>query len=171
MVDALTRFCTVCFSETYDCSVKVIEIFKWNYSSFKGYFKNKTKKVELKKKMKHANSYSEWKNYAHEYDQMKDIQIWRETQETSLFDWQYIKSLIGYLKEARENDDYKKVMLLIRSNAVRNIANVLNPALYSKSYIGTKHLVEDFQKEVSTINSFLTFVDVYLFRVYLFFER
>jgi Domain of unknown function (DUF3336). len=155
MVDALTRFCTVCFSETYDCSVKVIEICKWNISSIKGYFNNRRNKAQLKKKMKHANSYSEWKTYANEYDQMKDIQIWKETQETSLYDWQYIKTLTGFLREARENNDYKKVMLLIRSNAVRNIANILNPPLYSKSFIGTKHLIEDFQKEVRYKNSYI----------------
>jgi TAG lipase/steryl ester hydrolase/phospholipase A2/LPA acyltransferase len=98
--------------------------------------------------MKHANSYAEWKKYAEQYDSLKDIQIWRETQETGHYDWQYIKNLTSLLHEARINDDFKKVILLVRSNTVRNLANILNPALYSKSYIGTKHIVEDFQKEV-----------------------
>jgi Domain of unknown function (DUF3336) len=151
MLSTLSKFFTVCLSETYDCTVKVTEIIDWKITSIKGYFKIRKEKKELKKNMKHSTSYGEWKEYAQKYDQLKDIQIWKETNETSLFDWEYIKNLTQCLIEARSNEEFKKVMLLIRSNSVRNVANILNPALYSKSFIGTKHLIEEFQKEVKSI--------------------
>lgn len=154
MFSSISKFFTVCLSETYDCSIKVAEIIDWEITSLKGYFKTGKEKKELKKNMKHSASYSEWKEYAHKYDQLKDIQIWKETNETSLYDWQYIKKLTDYLIEARSKDEYKRVMLLIRSNSVRNVANILNPALYSKSFIGTKHLIEEYQKEVKLLLDF-----------------
>ena len=149
MFDSLLRFCTVCFSETYDCAVKVVSITNWQITSVKSYFKSESSKTRLKKAMKHANTYKEWKSCAEQYDQLKDIQLWKEAQETGHYDWQYIKNLTLLLHEARQHDDFRKVILLVRSNSVRNLANILNPALYSRSYIGTKHIIEDFQKEVT----------------------
>lgn len=90
MFSMITRFVNVCMAETYECSLKVVEIVQWQAVSVKGYIKNRGEKQELKKNMKHSNSYKEWKGHAEKYDQLKDIQIWKETHETSLFDWRYI---------------------------------------------------------------------------------
>jgi len=144
----IARFFTVLLSETYECSVKFVEICQWQLTSAKMYFKTQSIKAELKKKMKYAVSYQEWKSYADRYDHLRDVRIWKETHQTSLYDWEYIKNLTQALKEAKEKHDIKKIMLLIRSNCVRNLANILNPALYTKSYVGTKSLIEEFQREV-----------------------
>lgn len=39
-------------------------------------------------------------------------------------------------------------MRTIRGNANRNIGGILNPELYSQSFVGTKALIEEFQQEV-----------------------
>ena len=86
--------------------------------------------------------------YFHYIYPNKEVRIWKETQESSDYDWAFIKRLTQSLKESRQNGAFMKLMHIIRSNAMRNLANTLNPNLYCESYIGTKHLIENFQNEV-----------------------
>jgi hypothetical protein len=77
-----------------------------------------------------------------------DVQSWKETLESDDYDYEYIQKITQLLKEAREKDEFVKLIHIIRSNSMRNIGNILNAALFSQSYVGTKDLIEDFQQEV-----------------------
>ena len=63
------------------------------------------------------------------------------------YDYQYLLQLRNELRESREKKDIKHILQIVRSNAMRGIANIKNPDLYNYSYLGTKHLIEDFQRE------------------------
>lgn len=172
------RFLNVLAAETYITSCQLVEIIHYEYQSTKKFFKSRRIKNELKKKMNHANSYAEWKAYAMEYDKETgkpislfiflsfyvsitwlkiffykyiDTQRWKEAHQSEHYDWEYIKGIIQILREAREKDEFLKIINIIRSNAMRNIGNILDPALYARSFIGTKSLIEDFQQEVLTL--------------------
>lgn len=156
---SLIRFFQVVAFESYDSTSKLADIVKYKYMSTKKYFKTRRIKKELKTKMKHANSYAEWHSYAEKYDQLAgkmsysfyndvEVRIWKEIHHSDAYDWAYIEHLTQILHESRLIDDFIEVMHIIRSNLMRNIANILNPSLYCKSYTGTKHIIEDFQKEV-----------------------
>lgn len=45
------------------------------------------------------------------------------------------------------------VIHTIRSNATRNLGNILDSQLYSGSYVGTKHVIERFHNEVNIFGS------------------
>lgn len=75
--------------------------------------------------------------------------LWKDTNESNLYDWQYIEHITDTLKDNRDKGDYMAVIHTIRSNATRNLGNILDPQLYSRSYVGTKQLIERFQSEVS----------------------
>jgi len=77
--------------------------------------------------------------------------LWKETQESNQYDWKYVKYLTQILHESRTKEDIPYLMHTIRTTAMRNVANILNPGLYCKSYIGTKHLIENFQHEVLNV--------------------
>ena len=76
-----------------------------------------------------------------------DIKIWKEMP-SRLYDYEYIKHLTELMKKYRTENDYQRVMHIIRSHSERNIGNILSPNLYRKSYIGTKSLIEEYQAEV-----------------------
>lgn len=77
-----------------------------------------------------------------------DVQSWKETLESDDYDFEYIHRITQLLKETREKDEFVKLIHIIRSNSMRNIGNILDAALFSQSYVGTKDLIEDFQQEV-----------------------
>lgn len=80
---------------------------------------------------------------------MTDIKAWKE-KPSNLYDWKYIKYLTDSLRTFRLCGQYKRVTHVIRANCVRNIANIHNPELYYKSYVGTKSVIENYQREVKT---------------------
>jgi len=87
-------------------------------------------------------------NFSYVNAYVLDIQIWKETQESEDYDWEYIKHITEILQESRANDEYLRVIHIIRSHSLRNIGNILDMRLFTKSYVGTKHLIEEFQQEV-----------------------
>lgn len=78
-------------------------------------------KKELKKCLKKAKSLQEWKKFADEFDNLKDVKNWRENLYSNTYDYEYILNLKDELKKAREIDDFPALIHLIRSNAVRNL--------------------------------------------------
>jgi len=77
-----------------------------------------------------------------------DVQSWKEALECDDYDYEYIQRITQLLRETREKDEFVKLIHIIRSNSMRNIGNILDAALFSQSYVGTKDLIEDFQQEV-----------------------
>lgn len=65
----LVKFCKVVALETYVTGNQLLEITQYHYASIKSTLKAIERKKTLEKKMQNANSYSEWKICAEEYDQ------------------------------------------------------------------------------------------------------
>jgi len=142
------KFCRVVVSEAYVTTHEFIEVVNYQYHSTRDFFRKRKTKQSLLKKMHHANSYAEWKSYAQEFDKLKDVQSWKETLESDDYDYEYIQRITQLLRETREKDEFVKLIHIIRSNSMRNIGNILDAALFSQSYVGTKDLIEDFQQEM-----------------------
>ena len=69
----IARFWNIVAKETYISGCQLIDIVKHEYSNVKQSFRIINTKAELKIKMSEANSYSEWKVYAEEYDRLQGI--------------------------------------------------------------------------------------------------
>lgn len=70
------------------------------------------------------------------------------------YDDQYVKQLTESLRKYRTNNELYRVVHILRAHSDRNIANILNPELYRRCYIGTKTVIEEFQKEVYWTRAF-----------------
>jgi predicted acylesterase/phospholipase RssA len=141
--------------EVVETSSKVLDIIEYECESYQESKRLEKTKSELKKKMQHATSYSEWKIYAEQFDNLKDVKLWKDSTDTDSFDSDYIKELTKMLKQCRKNDEVMRVIHIVRSNSVRNISNILNPRLYRRSYIGTKTVIEEFQLEYACCLEYL----------------
>jgi TAG lipase/lysophosphatidylethanolamine acyltransferase len=61
-----------------------------------------------------------------------------------------IKKRLTHLKEVHESNDVLSMIYNLRSGLLRNLGGINDPRLFSRSYLGTKSLIEDYTKEVVT---------------------
>jgi len=75
------------------------------------------------------------------------MKAWKDNLYSNHYDYEYIIKLRDEFRQARETNDHKLVIHLVRTHAVRDIGGINNPQLYKNCYLGTKTLIEDFRKE------------------------
>ncbi|KAL1920065.1 uncharacterized protein VTP21DRAFT_1211 [Calcarisporiella thermophila] len=99
---------------------------------------------QLKQGMLEAKSYEAWALKAAELDFFLGNDVWRESPASRFYDYKYIYQKLQHLKRVRENNDVDAMLYLLRSGLIRNLAGLGNPRLYSRSYLGTKNLIEEY---------------------------
>jgi len=75
------------------------------------------------------------------------MKAWKDNIYSNHYDYEFIIKLKDEFRKARETNDHRLVIHLVRSHAVRDIGGINNPQLYKMCYLGTKTLIEDFRKE------------------------
>ena len=134
------------------CKNKVLYIFfliKNLKSLILDFIRKKERCMELKKLMKLAKKYEEWKHFANELDELEGKFKWKSKKETSLYNWVKVEQLILALSKKRETKDIKGIIHLIRSNLIRNLYSTASPVLYEISNTGTKLQIEILYDELS----------------------
>eukprot|EP00158_Paraphelidium_tribonemae_P006464 Partr_v1_DN27830_c2_g1_i1_m23279 putative patatin-like phospholipase domain-containing protein len=96
-----------------------------------------------------ASSYEQWHAAAHQLDRLEGNETWKENPASSDYDYNMLLSRLGQMRKARESGDIASMIFLLRTSLSRNFGDMGNPALYSKSRVGTKKLIEDFIDEVN----------------------
>ncbi|KAG7799147.1 hypothetical protein KL929_001224 [Ogataea haglerorum] len=91
-----------------------------------------------------ATSYAEWHETSVKLDALMEKDVWKKQEESDLYDWQLVKMRLLELREARLNNDYSRMLYLIRTTWTRNMANMDNINLYRHSFVGTKKLIEEY---------------------------
>lgn len=71
MFNFITHTCQLVVNEIYTTSSKFGDIVVYEYCSFRDYMRNRKRKRQLKRKMKHSTTYSEWQEHALQYDDLK----------------------------------------------------------------------------------------------------
>ena len=104
--------------------------------------------IILKNMLKNVSSFEEYKKCALILDKLEGKELWKKQKETSLYDSKEVESLIKILKTKKEIKDINGVSHYLRSNLVKNLYSTNNPVLFHRSHFGTKHLIDDFQKEI-----------------------
>ncbi|CUV04780.1 unnamed protein product [Cryptosporidium hominis] len=115
-----------------------------------------TARDELYYKLEQSNSYDEWFNIGTKLDEICGGYEWRSIEETDDYQWIYLKEYIIRLKEARKNNNLKKLVFLLRWCCDRNFASISKQALYNKAFSGTKILIDEFEDEIENVLKFLT---------------
>ncbi|ODV91280.1 hypothetical protein CANCADRAFT_11616, partial [Tortispora caseinolytica NRRL Y-17796] len=102
----------------------------------------------LRKQLDRATSYQEHEEIAMALDTMMGNDLWRQNPIDSGFDYKLISERLTQLYDARMAGDQLKIANILRASVVRNIGSISGKAMFTRSYAGTKILIEDYIDEV-----------------------
>ncbi|KAJ3105841.1 hypothetical protein HDU97_007485 [Phlyctochytrium planicorne] len=119
---------------------------------------SKTPIETLEEGLGKATTYKEWYKKAKELDILKGNDIWKLDPVSNIYDHKLIQYRLQHLRQTREGKgDILTLIYLLRSGLLRNLGGLNDPRLFSKSLLGTKKLIEDYQEEV--VNQLLYICD------------
>lgn len=110
---------------------------------------------ELLIQQKETTTYEKWYQISSELDQLMGNNEWKLADESDLYDYEQIKMNLEEMKNARESNDFKLLLYLVRTKWVRNIGNMGGISLYKHSFVGTKKLIEDYIDECKLLLDYL----------------
>ncbi|KAI9003748.1 hypothetical protein BC832DRAFT_518402, partial [Gaertneriomyces semiglobifer] len=98
--------------------------------------------------MQVATNYDQWAAAGGMLDKLTGKDRWRDDPVSKEYDYQLIQERLQQLRKARQSGDMRAMMFILRSSLSRNIGDIGNPRLYGYTYVGTKHLIEDYIDEL-----------------------
>ncbi|KAF9457013.1 acyl transferase/acyl hydrolase/lysophospholipase [Collybia nuda] len=96
----------------------------------------------LRKKLRGARNYQEWKNAAMTLDNYLHFHEWKKVEEDAFYDWRLVKKVRRSLRTLRENKDSRGCLGVLETCIRSNFAGVESSRLYSETFLGTKDLIE-----------------------------
>ena len=100
---------------------------------------------KLSRRLALATSQEEYRATARQLDSAAGIDAWKKSRDSPFFSSQYVEKQTRDLLLAKERDDINKVIKTLRVCLCdSNFGGVLNEALYSQSWEGTKSVVEEY---------------------------
>ncbi|PWZ01066.1 patatin-domain-containing protein, partial [Testicularia cyperi] len=117
------------------------------------------KKGQLRKRMRGALTYPEWKEAALAQDEFLGYEKWKTTDGSGFYDWILVKKVKASLKAFREKDDVENLLGVLDLCLRNNFAGTENFRLYSETYLGTKYLVESYLAEIETALAYIQNTD------------
>ncbi|MBF0225907.1 MAG: DUF3336 domain-containing protein [Desulfobacterales bacterium] len=111
------------------------------------------------KKCKHilktSESYLEWLEAALNLDYLEKKEAWKNKKESKYYDYKLIEKRLEYFRTCLSEKNIKGLTYALREDLHHNLNNLGNYNLYSKTYVGTKKLIEEYVNEVSSILEYL----------------
>lgn len=104
----------------------------------------------LREQLESATSFQQYEDIAARLDYEKGNDVWRRNPQSRKYDHRVIAERISKLRNARLGDEVEVLAYLIRSGLLRNLANICDKQLFSRCYLGTKMLIQDYIAEVLT---------------------
>ncbi|TBW54793.1 DUF3336 domain-containing protein [Marinobacter halodurans] len=108
-----------------------------------------------RKRLAQAPNYEMWKAAALELDYLEGNVEWKEENPSDLYHYELIFDRLTHLREYHQNHDYERLRRALREGLHHDLGNMGNPALYSRSRVGTKHLIETYINQVCESLDFL----------------
>jgi TAG lipase / steryl ester hydrolase / phospholipase A2 / LPA acyltransferase len=133
------------------------------------------KLISLNERMKQAITYTEWKRLGEHYDILKGKSLnsfllffslichycpplspvlspgndkWRKIESSRLYDSKVLKKRTQDIRWMINDNDIFNLMFRLRGGLARDMFGMQHEGLFSKSIIGTKHLVEEYHQTV-----------------------
>jgi TAG lipase/lysophosphatidylethanolamine acyltransferase len=110
--------------------------------------KNSTERT-LIKKLNNSTSWMEFSKTAYELDNFFHNDVWKDNLISSKYDYRLIQERLHDLRTARSSNDISTLLSLLRAGMLRNFGGISNKNLYNRTYIGTKSLIEQYNKEIT----------------------
>ncbi len=102
----------------------------------------------FRKQLADAQNYEQWKAAALELDYLEGNVEWKEDFASDLYHYELIYDRLCNLKQYRQQNDFERLKRALREGLHHDLGNMGNPALYTRSRVGTKHLVEEYITQV-----------------------
>lgn len=104
----------------------------------------------FKRKMREAESYQDWQEAAIAYDKRNGLDRWKQGDKSRLYDYTAIRSRLENLKMLRRANDNHGLLFSLNEGIHGNLGGMGASALYQKAKFGTKQLIVDYIKEVTS---------------------
>ena len=105
--------------------------------------------MKLKKDLKAATSYQEWKYIALALDQATGLEHWKYDNVSPYYGYTFIAQRLTRIRYLRRSDQQLELAQYLREGLHHDLANIAHPLLYSQTFVGTKKLIEDYITTVS----------------------
>lgn len=105
-------------------------------------------KTTLQLELDQATTYEEWEGIASELDEILGNDVWRQTAASKRYDYRLIAGRVRSLVECRMTGDIATLISKLRSGLLRNLGSIASLQLYTRSYLGSKLLIEEYITEV-----------------------
>ena len=105
-------------------------------------------KLQLRKSLKSATTYHEWKDAARAYDEYTKQDLWRRKDYSTQYDYVSIRTRLDRLRSLKARHDTRGMLFTLNEGIHGNMGGMGRAGLYGRSKLGTKHLVEDYIEEI-----------------------
>ncbi|KAI0699797.1 acyl transferase/acyl hydrolase/lysophospholipase [Cytidiella melzeri] len=105
------------------------------------------RKGVLRKRLRGAKSYQEWKDAALAMDEYLHFDEWKSIEEDPYYDWKLARKVLRTLRNLRAKNDARGLLGVLETCIRTNFAGVESPRLYSETFYGTKDLIESYVTE------------------------
>jgi TAG lipase/steryl ester hydrolase/phospholipase A2/LPA acyltransferase len=116
-----------------------------------------TNKAE--KQLTTAQTYAEWVEAAQMHDQISGKADWKEEEESSLYDYQIIRTRLDGLRKCRANGDDRGLLFILNEGIHGNLGGMGNAALHTVAKFGTKALINEYIDEIASALQYLGKLD------------
>lgn len=106
-------------------------------------------KGSLRKKLRAATTYPEWKQAAREMDTYLGFDEWKQSEDDSYFDYNLVRRVRHTLARFRTNKDTRGLMDALAVCIRPNFAGTESVKMYSETFFGTKRIIEAHVNEVA----------------------
>ncbi|MDV2079777.1 DUF3336 domain-containing protein [Marinobacter xestospongiae] len=110
---------------------------------------------KFRQMLANASNYEVWKGAALELDYLEGNVEWKEEFASDLYHYELVLDRLTNLKYYRQCGDYDRLKRALREGLHHDLGNIGNPALYTRSRVGTKHLIEEYITQVCESLDFL----------------
>lgn len=108
---------------------------------------NSRRRAELRlieQQLEEVESYEQWEVLARAHDKLTGADQWRRVEDSELYDAPQIRTRFNLLRELCDGHDVREVLFALNEGIHGNMGGMGNPALYSKTWFGTKQLIRDY---------------------------
>lgn len=110
---------------------------------------------KFRKMLAEAPNYEVWKAAALELDFLEGNVEWKEEFGSDLYHYELIYDRLSNLRTYRHQNDFERLKRALREGLHHDLGNMGNTALYTRSRVGTKHLIEEYITQVCESLDFL----------------
>ncbi len=107
------------------------------------------KRERLKRQLRTAGNYTEWKDLAIQLDKANGYDAWKRDDESTDFDHVEIRSRLDKLRKFRNIGDHQALLFTLNEGIHGNMGGMGNPKLYNKALFGTKEVIIEYVEEIA----------------------